>query len=429
VTFPTAFSSNGIDATTGDYLPPAGSIADFAAGAADWAPAGADASELRARRHRTTERFYAPVHGVDVRDIAQAGWAVVFAEEADPAVRDAMQPVLQQRRQLAGARYRELAGTTGYRAGETKQAFLRRLGIGSSPVDPDVLPYYLLLVGPPDEIPFEVQYQLGVQYAVGRLAFDDVERLPALRRQCGHGRVRGAGAASTSRGPAVHPSSFISTTMSCAQSLSPVSRARSPGRSACATSPRPDPAPAAEHPLHGVPGVRRPLPDRERFPRWPRPGGGRPPRPRRGSPPRGPPGRRPDTGAHGAAGGGTTAAVRVSGPTASCGVIGGTGWSTGDSAAAVTTTAATARTVAAPAIRGDSGRARRCAPARRPRRDGAAASIVATSAAAGRSPGSSAVIARSAVSRANGRPVGMPVAGAAARSPTPPAPRGTPAAR
>jgi hypothetical protein len=175
VTFPTAFSSNGIDATTGDYLLPAGSIADFAAGAADWAPAGADASELRARRHRTTERFYAPVHGVDVRDIAQAGWAVVFAEEADPAVRDALQPVLQQRRQLAGARYRELAGTTGYRAGETKQAFLRRLGIGSSPVDPDALPYYLLLVGPPDEIPFEVQYQLGVQYAVGRLAFDDVD--------------------------------------------------------------------------------------------------------------------------------------------------------------------------------------------------------------------------------------------------------------
>jgi hypothetical protein len=175
VTFPTAFSSNGIDATTGDYLLPAASIADFAAGAADWVPGGADAGELRARRHRAAERFYAPVHGVDVRDLTQTGWAVVFAVDADPAVRDALQPLLQHRMELAGARYRELAGTTGYRAGETKQAFLRRLGIGSSPVDPDVLPYYLLLVGPPEEIPFEVQYQLGVQYAVGRLAFDDVD--------------------------------------------------------------------------------------------------------------------------------------------------------------------------------------------------------------------------------------------------------------
>jgi Peptidase family C25 len=34
------------------------------------------------------------------------------------------------------------------------------------------VPYYLVLVGPPTQIPFEFQYLLGIEYAVGRLAFD-----------------------------------------------------------------------------------------------------------------------------------------------------------------------------------------------------------------------------------------------------------------
>ena len=176
VNLPTAFPSNGIDATTGDYLPSAGSVTEFAESVADWLPGGAEAGELRARRRRSKERFYAPVHGVDVLDLAQAGWGAVFAADADPAVRDALRPLLAHRRDAASAecagRYQELEGPTGYRVGETKQTFLRRLGIAPGPVDPDVLPYYLLLVGGPDEIPFEVQYQLGVQHAVGRVAFD-----------------------------------------------------------------------------------------------------------------------------------------------------------------------------------------------------------------------------------------------------------------
>jgi len=177
---------NGIDAATGEYLLPAMDVHQLARVATGVGFEGDEIADLQNKSRRARRANYAVVEGVDPNDLTQAGWAVVFPAATDPdvgvrqaAIRDALAPLLAHRRAQATAGgadlYREYIGELGYRAGETKQQYLARLGAGPGPARPTKVPYYLLLVATPEEIPYRIQYQLDVHYAVGRIAFDSVD--------------------------------------------------------------------------------------------------------------------------------------------------------------------------------------------------------------------------------------------------------------
>ncbi|WP_428264809.1 hypothetical protein [Haliangium sp.] len=185
---------NGVDGASGDYLTPSMSRSRVAALARGGRVGGDELAELASHARRFRQQGFGAIHGVDPEDLAQAGWAVVFAAtrpgseeaKAQAEIREALAPLLTHRRDQASRvearRYQEYSGERGYERGETKQQFLAKLGAGPGPVNPDKVPYYLLLVASPEEIPYRIQYQLDVQYGVGRICFDSLDEYERYAR-------------------------------------------------------------------------------------------------------------------------------------------------------------------------------------------------------------------------------------------------------
>jgi hypothetical protein len=118
----------------------------------------------------------------DPNDLTQAGWGILFASDADPAIKAQLQPLidLRQKQVQDPHLFKVFEGTAngGVLPGQTAASWAQQRGVSlTAAVDPyqGGVPFYLLIVGSPDRIPFEFQALLKMQWAVGRLAFDDVD--------------------------------------------------------------------------------------------------------------------------------------------------------------------------------------------------------------------------------------------------------------
>jgi hypothetical protein len=206
---------NGIDGSTGKYLLPPMTAAEVATLGLS---ARAEEREWLARVREWAEGdgSRGPIFDCDPRELAETGWGVVYAPGTSDKIKAALSGLLSHRRDQAGDRKASYFKEYERRQGETASQFLQRNGarIGAA-ADPDRVPYYLLLVGDPEAIPFTFQTELDVNYAVGRLHFDaaeDYERYarsvvdaetgklrPRLPRQVSLFGVRNEGDAATQR--------------------------------------------------------------------------------------------------------------------------------------------------------------------------------------------------------------------------------------
>ncbi|MFN8490677.1 MAG: hypothetical protein U0350_24010 [Caldilineaceae bacterium] len=162
---------NGVDAVTGDYLFPPISLAELAARIKD-TPVAPQEAQARAFAEQQT---IACAKGLDddvaPTDVKHAGWAVVFHKDEEPAVKKEVMRLYEHRRQQlqndACVKVLEYADEA-----ECSQ-WLEKYQVAAGNVYPWRVPYYLLLVGGPQRIPFDFCQMLSMEYATGLLHFAD----------------------------------------------------------------------------------------------------------------------------------------------------------------------------------------------------------------------------------------------------------------
>ncbi|RXH58283.1 C25 family cysteine peptidase [Granulicella sibirica] len=114
------------------------------------------------------------------QDLTMAGWGIIFATNPQAElIKAQLQPLIDLRRsQVQSADlFRIFEGPqNGVTPNLTAEAWAYSRGVTlNAPVHPrGKVPYYLLLVGSPQDISFEFQNKLKMQWAVGRLYFNDI---------------------------------------------------------------------------------------------------------------------------------------------------------------------------------------------------------------------------------------------------------------
>lgn len=193
------FVFNGINAATGGYLNKPltfETLLHLAKGEKLGTPDNdaAHQQELAKRNSRNPdfleqnpgEQVMGVAEGIDQTKLEETGWGLIFAHDEDRAdgsptaneIREALSDLIKHRQSQNLQVYKEFIHDSAYRKGQDKQTFITPYGIGPGElINPkrQGVPYYLLIVGDPETIPYSFQYQLDVQFAVGRIHFDTLE--------------------------------------------------------------------------------------------------------------------------------------------------------------------------------------------------------------------------------------------------------------
>src|SRR5262249_22022294 len=110
---------NGVNGATGDYgLPPMTGEQLFGFIQGEAQPENLD--ELRFRFQHSGQEHFGVKEGVDPKKLDESGWGVIFAHNADSAIREALSELLQLRREQAGDAFRLYEGGEGYRPNDSK---------------------------------------------------------------------------------------------------------------------------------------------------------------------------------------------------------------------------------------------------------------------------------------------------------------------
>jgi len=167
--------TNGINGVTGNYDVAPIAIEDLVRGLKGIPPAEAAPEHVVVRGQKLRQPSFARAlpWGIEPHDIKRAGWAVVFHKDEQPAVRQALRPLIDHRRAQVGddARVKELT----YFPTEDANGWLARHDVSWHNIEPTKVPYYLLWVGSPERLPFQVTHEIDSDYCVGLLDFEIAE--------------------------------------------------------------------------------------------------------------------------------------------------------------------------------------------------------------------------------------------------------------
>ena len=126
----------------------------------------------------STEAHFGTIGDVDPNRLEEAGWGVIFGSTVSQRIREALQPLLDHRKAQVGddRLFKVFEGETGYEPGDTASRWLVRRKVRMEVVDPLMgVPFYLMIVAPPEDVPYEFQYGLDLFWGVGRLWFETPE--------------------------------------------------------------------------------------------------------------------------------------------------------------------------------------------------------------------------------------------------------------